>query len=230
MSFLAQVRVSKKDIQQKEIHKKKLNNIRGYEMAWFEFRVVQSLCDINIINVPFMYHWTASWQMIVTEGDDLSTWFTSTWFTSTASRLKCVICSPSCLVFKEYYCVIDRLTLSCIHVKQVHNCRLHNYGCTLALNHPTSLKWCTVCECVHFTHRESKSTHMHALSSFSKFLMETAHEGLTGWSHPTLGHSCSLKPSSQPSPDPSVLSAPPPVTSSSSYYPVEGNNHEIMLL
>lgn len=49
---------------------------------------------------------------------------------------------------------------------------------------------------------------------------KTSDRSLTGLSHPMLGHSCSLKPSSQPFPDPSAPSAPPQEIFSSSYYPV----------
>ena len=87
---------------------------------------------------------------------------------------------------------------------------------TLLILTRTTLNYVIVC-ILHTV--QAKLTHIHALL-FSKLQVETVHNILRGLSRPMLGRSCSLTPSSQPFPDPSVLSAPPPVTSSSSCYPV----------
>lgn len=55
---------------------------------------------------------------------------------------------------------------------------------------------------------------------------ELAYRVLKDSSHPMWGHLCSSTPSSRPFPDPSALSAPPPVTSSSSCSPVSQNTFD----
>lgn len=88
----------------------------------------------------------------------------------------------------------------------------------------------TVCTSHSFSHThahtyiDAHNKHDHTCSRsfffFSKLQMEMVHTIVRGWSRPMLGRSCSLTPSSPLFPDPSVLSALPPVTSSFSCYPV----------
>lgn len=145
--------------------------------------------------------------------------------------------TPSRWVFKECYHEKDgpavstsRPSDSCLSIKRaVTTLQLEqtlNYQLTDSLTQPTLNYACKVCASLTHKHRTSKPTQTCSafLISMLQMTMMMLKGFLKGLSRPMSGRSCSSAPSWQPFPDPSLLSAPPPVTSSSSCYPVRSNN------